>query len=201
MNLVSEVFFTASTDITHNDYVRGGFDVISSPRKANFWPNVDGIIVNQTDDLIQEIQAFCKQICIELKNDRYTNKETYEILLSRTVRVRDIDDRKYFQSHNFSGGNLHLILSITGKLVYPADITSTLNVSHYFKGTTPKISELNKNTPVFIEKYDEYTAQVRPLTPEDIVVDKHLNQIWPVATHKPPIALIKLLKQTKEKIR
>ena len=58
MNLVSKVFFTASTDITYNDYVRGRFDVISSPRKADFWTNVDGIIVNQTDYLIQEIKAF-----------------------------------------------------------------------------------------------------------------------------------------------
>ena len=201
MQLVSEVFFTANTDFTYNNYVRGGFDVISSERKAHFWTSVDGTVVKRTNDLIEEIRDFCKQISRELKVGRYNDKKTYDILFTRGVKVKDIDDKEYFQSHEFNGGSLNLILSTTDKLIYPADIRSTLDVSYYFRGITPEISELNKDTPVFIEKYDEYNASVRSLSAKDTVVDTHLNQIWPVATHKPPVALIKLLKQTKEKIR
>ena len=40
----------------------------------------------------------------------------------------------------------------------------------------------------------------RPLNSQDIVVDKNLNQIWPVKTGKPPVGLVELLSKTTEKI-
>ena len=42
---------------------------------------------------------------------------------------------------------------------------------------------------------------VRPLTDKDIVLNKQLNQIWPIATNEPPKELVALLAKTKEEIR
>ena len=40
----------------------------------------------------------------------------------------------------------------------------------------------------------------RPITQEDIVVDKNLNQIWPAKTNKPPVELVELLNKQTEKV-
>ena len=187
MKLTQEVFFTTFTDLMYTNYVHGDFDTHLSPRKM-------------LTESIESIQNFCKRICQELQDTYYIDKKTHEMLVSRTVRIRDIDDKKYHQSHNFNGGGFKFILSTNGKLIYPSDILSALNVPHYFKGTESHISKTKKDVPVYIEEYNKYNAKFRSLTAEDTVVDKNLNQIWPVATHKPPIALVELLKKTTEKV-
>ena len=58
---------------------------------------------------------------------------------------------------------------------------------------------------IYLESFDGVNVKYRPLTQDgiinDVVIDANLNQIWPVATGKPPVALIELLNKTKEVVR
>ena len=155
----------------------------------------DGII-KQTPELAESVRDFCLHIATCAKNSFYLDKLTYLVTLCRKVKIFDADDKVYFQNHNFNGGNFEFILATNDKLIYPHDIERVLKVPYFYS-----TKRLPADTPVYIEKYDKHRAFVRPLTMEDRVVDKNLNQIWPMATGQIPLGLKKLLEQTTEKVR
>ena len=202
MKLIREVFFTISTNLIRRYYDED--NIYTDARRWVIWSTPK---ISHSIEPIDSIQEFCVQICKELQEERYIDddkktyidKKTYDIQFLRNVRIRNVDDETPSQSHDFNGGSFNFILSTTGKLIYLSDILSILKNSHCFQGTPLNISE-KKGTPMYIEKYDKHNVQFRALTAQDTVVDKHLNQIWPIATQQPPIALFKLLKKTTEKI-
>lgn len=200
MDLVHEIFFVAKTELAYNYSIN---DIRFLLYKEPFWVRFDDGIEQKPEKTLTKVQEFCTKICTDLENKRLPciDRKTYDIFFWRTVRIRDAADKINYQSHDFSGGSCSFILSTTGKLIYPSDIVPTLKVPSYFKGTTPNISQVKQDIPVYIEKYDKYHVKFRPLTAADIVVDKHLNQIWPVATQQAPVVLLELLKQTNEKLR
>ena len=135
----------------------------------------------------------------ELRNYVSSQKEElmYSLEVNRSCYVsdKDLPTRKPEKHH--SG---RLCFFVSDKLIYPHDIKSSLHVPFYF-GSVISDKELEPDTPVYIEKYDKHDAFVRPLTMQDRVVDRNLNQIWPMATGQIPVGLKKLLEQTTEKVK
>lgn len=171
----------------------------SSRRDSIAAQSRDGTI-KQTQELAESVRDFCSCIATSAKNSFYLDKLTYLVKLYRKVRIADTDDKKYFQHHDFNGDKFEFILATNDKLIYPRDIKSALRVPFYFSSIISD-KELKSDTPVYIEKYDTHNAVVRPLTMQDRVVDKNLNQIWPLDTRETPAGLKKLLEQTTENVR
>lgn len=171
----------------------------SSRRDSIAAQSRDGTI-KQTQELAESVRDFCSCIATSAKNSFYLDKLTYLVQLYRKVRIADTDDKKYFQHHYFNGDKFEFILATNDKLIYPRDIKSALRVPFYFSSIISD-KELKSDTPVYIEKYDTHNAFVRPLTMQDRVVDKNLNQIWPLDTRETPAGLKKLLEQTTENVR
>ncbi len=184
----------------YNGYDNDGY--FTTNNRHNFETSIDTKTYNKsvkTSEILKSIRNFCGYIAENTMN--YIDKKTYDILLQRYVSIRDLDDKDYFQSYSFNGGTFRFILSTNDKLIYPQDVCNILNVPFYFKNTIPEISKLNPDCPVYIEKYDEYTATIRQLGAQDIVVDTDMNQIYPTITNNPPVALINLFKKRKEIIK
>ena len=108
---------------------------------------------------------------------------------------------------------------VADKLPYMEDLQQYL-LKNFSRGTTPcqnvhfkNFAQFNTSRPIFFTGPYEYNSSflpdqplekrpltARPLTDKDVVLDKKLNQIWPVATNKPPKELLALLAKTKEEI-
>ena len=106
---------------------------------------------------------------------------------------------------------------IMPKLIYANDVKEHLIKTY---GTLGKFDpkKFDPKTPVFLDVFEHtgvglrnsktgapthmkwYTVNCKPLSKEDIVVDKNLNQIWPVKTNKPPVGLVELLNKKTEKV-
>jgi len=197
MNLKHEVYFSLNTDLAY--YYNFG-DFRTTTKKDAVWARHKDDTIKKQNELIEYIQMFCAQVCVDVEK-RYIDKKTHKIGFQRCIYIFDADDKQNYQSHRFYGEYFPFILSTTGNLIYPSDVNTILHVPFYFKGTTPEISKMNKDVPLYIEKYDEYHASIRALTAQDTVVDKKLNQIWPIATGKPPVSLVELLNKTTETVR
>ena len=189
-DMFSELFYLRNV-LDHTEWLL----TTSSRRDSISAQSSDGKI-KQTPELIESVRNFCSRIATCAKDSFYLDKLTYLVTLCRMVKISDADDKVYFQHHNFNGGNFKFILATNDKLIYPHDIERVLKVSYFYS-----TQELPADTPVYIEEYDKHHAVVRPLTMEDRVVDKNLNQIWPMATGEIPGGLKKLLEQTTEKVR
>ena len=172
----------------------------SSSRRGSIAAQSSDGTVKGTPELTESVRDFCSRIAVCAEDSFYLNKMTYLVKLYRKVKITDTDDKVNFQNHDFNGDNFEFILATNDKLIYPRDIKDALQVPFYFDGVTSD-KELKPDTPVYIEKYDKHNAVVRPLTMQDRVVDKNLNQIWPIATGQIPVGLKKLLEQTTEKVR
>ena len=98
---------------------------------------------------------------------------------------------------------MSVILATNDKLLYAADIEDLLKQK--WPSFVLKDKQFLDSRPIYLESFDGYDVTYRPLTQNgvinDIVIDTNLNQIWPVATGKPPIALVELLNKTTEKVR
>ncbi|MBO4700369.1 MAG: hypothetical protein J5620_01325 [Alphaproteobacteria bacterium] len=132
------------------------------------------------------------------------DKTTYSINLARRVTITDMDDRKFFKSVIFPDMNLSIILSTTDKLLYASDIEPMFNAEFpNFLLKNKKFIDMSR--PIYLEYFDGQDAKYRPLAQDgytnDIVVDTALNQIWPVKTGQPPVALTQLMSRTIEKVR
>ena len=172
----------------------------SSSRRASIAAQSSDGTSKQPQELLESVRDFCLHIATSAEDSFYLDKLTYLVKLYRKVRIADTDDKEYFQHHDFNGDKFEFILATNDKLIYPRDIKSALRVPFYFSSIISD-KELKSDAPVYIEKYDEHNAVVRPLTREDTVVDTHLNLIWPIKTGQIPVRLKKLLKQTTEKVR
>jgi len=204
MQLQSSVHFEMFSELFYlkNISDQTGYKQVltSSSRRDSIAAQSSDGTIKQTQELAESVRNFCSRIATSAEDSFYLDKLTYLVKLYRKVRIADIDDKEYFQKHDFSGGKFEFILATNDKLIYPRDIKNALRVPFYFSSIISD-KELKSDTPVYIEKYDEHDVFVRPLTMQDRVVDKNLNQIWPLDTRETPIGLKKLLEQTTEKVR
>lgn len=196
MQLQSSVHFDIFSNLFY--LYQDGKDLRSSPRRYNINAQSDNGKIKQLSELIESMRFYCSDFTSSAKcrDGFYIDKLTYLVKLCRMVKISDADDKVYFQNHNFNGGNFEFILATNDKLIYPHDIERVLKVPYFYS-----TKQLPADTPVYIEKYDKHNAFVRPLTMQDRVVDKNLNQIWPMATGQIPVGLKKLLEQTTEKVK
>ena len=109
---------------------------------------------------------------------------------------------------------------VADKVPYLADLQQYL-LKNFGRGTKTcqevhfkNMAQFDTSRPIFFTGPWEYNGSflpdaplekrpltARPLTDNDIVLDKKLNQIWPEASNKTPKELIALLAKTKEEIR
>ena len=108
---------------------------------------------------------------------------------------------------------------VADKVPYIEDLQQYL-LKNSGQGTKPcqevhfkNFAQFNTSRPIFFTGPYEHNGSflpdqplekrpltARPLTNQDVVLDKELNQIWPVSTNKPPKELLELLVKTKEEI-
>ena len=103
---------------------------------------------------------------------------------------------------------------VADKLTYYGDLKKYLKENH--AGYDKKIEfrhfeNFEQNKPIFFTGNREYNGSFlpynhdgilmcRPLTEQDIVVNKDLHQIWPIQTNTPPVLLSAILNKQIEKI-
>ena len=189
MDLQTKVVFRLTTDIVSENYTPNGRFVGTF---GHYAPSVANL-----DEFRKFIASFTNMARLAV------DKGTYCIKIQRNVIVSDQDDRVYFKSMTFPDKELSVILSTTDKLLYSSGIESLLQPKapdFYMKK-----DNISGGQPIYLESFDGHDVKYRPLTQNgvinDIVVDTNLNQIWPVATGKPPVDLINLLSKTTEKVR
>lgn len=192
MDLQTKVVFHVSTEILSANYTSNGRFIGTHAYDAPGVTNLD------------EFRKFIANFTNMAKYGRLAvDKGTYCITIKRNVIVSDQDDRVYFKSATFPDKKISVILSTTDKLLYATDIEPLLQPKN--PGFYMEKDKLSGGKPIYLESFDGYDVQYRPLTQNgitnDIVIDTNLNQIWPVATGKPPVALVELLNKTTEKVR
>jgi len=202
MRLQSSVYFDISAKLcylwTRSDPNRYIVDLKEQEKEQTIPVHLNDDKNRNESELMQCVQDFCRAFVANTQNKSYLNKLTYLVSLKRRVEITDIEDKEDYQSYSFSGGGFNFIITTNNALIYPNDIKTNLNVPFYFKDIKPK--NLDPKIPVFIEKYDEHNADVRPLTPNDTVVGPDLKQLWPTPTGQIPNQLVELLKKTSEPV-
>ena len=138
-------------------------------------------------------------------------KVSYTLQLERTVRV--VADNNYpgqvMKTDDFT-------FVVADRLMYLDDL-----IAYVKKNATGKecqdvnfknIAQYRYDNPIFFTGHEhngsflpdkpieKRTLTCRPITNNDIVVDKNLNQIWPVKTGKPPVGLVELLNKKTENV-
>jgi hypothetical protein len=192
MDLQTKVVFNLTVEIVSANYTSNGRFVGTHEHCAPIINNMD------------EFRNFIANFTTMVKSGRLmVDKTTYNIKLKRNVIVSDQDDRVSFKSVTFPDKEISIILSTTDKLLYAGDIEKLLkpiNPDFYMGKDT-----ISGGKPIYLESFDGHDVKYRPLTQNgvinDVVIDTNLNQIWPVATGKPPIALVELISKTTEKVR
>jgi hypothetical protein len=110
-----------------------------------------------------------------------------------------------------------ITLVVTDKLIYPKDVrkilnkkyNSTFNLDKYKLDEKIPVKRFNVSednmTGMIVNgrqtHYTLYNVYCKQLTPNDVVIDKNLNQIWPKKTGAVPTTLTEMLSRTKEIIR
>lgn len=131
-----------------------------------------------------------------------TNLENTPMSQRKFVHVYNMDGKYYKVFPQFKS---QLSFYVMDKLEYQADIEKR------FQGKYIRCP-VNKDwrSDVWSDKYPAmpclcydyggtfYDLGLSELSKNDIVVDRNMNQIWPVATNRPPVELIKML--TPEKV-
>lgn len=138
-------------------------------------------------------------------------KVSYTLQLERTVRV--VADNNYpgqvIKTDDFT-------FVVADKLMYLGDLQAYVKKNAV--GTEcqdvnfKNFAQFDLDKPVFFTGH-EYNGSFlpdapvakrpltcRPITNDDIVVDKNLNQIWPTKTNKPPVELVELLNKQTENV-
>lgn len=151
----------------------------------------------------------------ELRN--YVSLQTEELMYSLEVNRycfvsdEDLPTRKPEKYHS---GQLRFFVS--DKLVYPQDVQRYLQKNGVTKSLrVNNADKIKQDTPVLFRELVFYPIdtrstiphkkrdnlfEIRPLTDQDIVIDKNLNQIWPKKTDQVPVGLVELLAKQTERV-
>ncbi len=160
-----------------------------------------GQSINNIDDLKNYI--YCQ---------RLGDKVLYTLKIIRTVQV--------VADNNYPGQTMPtdtFTFVVADRLMYLDDL-----IAYVKKNATGKecqdvnfknFAQYRYDNPIFFTGKYEYNGSFlpdapvakrplscRPITAKDIVVDKNLNQIWPVKTGKPPVGLVELLNKKTENV-
>lgn len=141
---------------------------------------------------LSDIKAFVANTDVE-KTARNGDKNFYEINVFRVDNLMNGTKSIYNETHTS-------YFKVIDKFWTPFDIEKWLEKKF---GTTYDFDKLRygsdfKNAPAIVEArlfpsgQDKPTIIWRPLNDIDVVVDKKLQQIWPVATKQAPVILRKL---------
>ncbi|MBP5485904.1 MAG: hypothetical protein J6Y07_04335 [Alphaproteobacteria bacterium] len=134
---------------------------------------------------------------------KYVSEQTFYKAESRLMDW----DKNYF-TIQLRKQNNSFYFYVMDKLVYAKDIKKYLYDNY---GETFEFYGVSKEMPIAFGGWTKETYQPlsspKPIIskkyvynyirPNYIVVDRNLNQIWPVATGKPPVGLIDLFKKTR----
>ena len=164
----------------------------------------------------------------ELKDviDKTFSDKTLRVVVERAVQIIDTDNIVYprvrcLQSQQYKSivvGQEQFTFYVVDKIMYPNDVRKILNEKY---GSTLDFDEknLDKKQPIcdfHVSERTQYGLR-NPKTgaptqytlrsvhcctagKDGILVDRDLNQIWPVATNKPPKELVDLLARNKEQV-
>ena len=156
------------------------------------------IPVNSVDDIVRYIQTNSP-----IKDYTIQNKAPgFEVILDRNYFFIDL----YLEPEHKNFG-----FYVMDKLEYAMDIKKycdekfggLISYNTVFKADVPiifsgfKTVRYNSMAKTIVVR-DAFLKYVRET---ETIVDKNLNQIWPVATGRPPVNIIQLLKQTTEQAR
>jgi len=139
----------------------------------------------------------------------------YSIDVIRRVIVFDRDKKTngiIYSPNGVSVADEKITLVVANKLIYPKDIRRILNKEY---NSTFDLSKYKLDEKVPVKSFDvsekrvtgmrvHYTlhnVSCEQLQPNDIVIDRNLNQIWPIKTGKVPSVLTEMLSRKKEIIR
>ena len=151
----------------------------------------------------------------DLRNYVSSQKEElmYSLEVNRSCYVsdKDLPTRKPEKHH---GG--HFQFFVSDKLIYPQDVQRYLQKNSVTKSLRiDNADKIKQDTPVLFRELVFYpmdtrsqipqkkrnnSFEIRPLTEQDVVVDKNLNQIWPKNTGEAPVGLVELLAKQTEKV-
>jgi len=139
-------------------------------------------------------------------------KVSYTLQLERTVRV--VADNNYpgqvIKTDDFT-------FVVADKLTYLGDLITYVKKNALGDNCQnvnfKNFAQYKYDNPIFFTGKYEHNGSFlpdapvekrpltcRPITKDDVVVDKNLNQIWPVKTGKPPVGLVELLNKKTEKV-
>ena len=128
------------------------------------------------------------------------------------------DDRYVLKDNNNQKITTDIIkIIVAQKLTYFSDLQEYVRENALGKDCQDvnfkNFAQYKSDKPIFFTGKYEYNGSFlpnapvakrplscRPITQEDIVVDKNLNQIWPAKTNKPPVGLVELLNKQTEKV-
>ena len=164
-----------------------------------------GVMAPETQfKTIEELQKYISLQQEELMYPLKINRSCY-------IFDEDLPTRKPEKHHS---GNFQFFVS--DKLVYPQDVKKYLQANGATKSIrVDNADKIKQDTPVLFRELVFYpmdthskipqkkrnnSFEIRPLTEQDVVVDKNLNQIWPKNTGKAPVGLVELLAKQTEKV-
>lgn len=144
----------------------------------------------------------------------------YSIDIIRRVVVFNRDKKAngiVYSPNGVSVADEKLNLVVANKLIYPKDVRKILK-KEYNSTLDMDTQKLDEKIPVkrfnvseqnmtgmvvngMETHYTLYDVYCEQLTPDDVVVNKNLNQIWPIRTGMIPYKLSEMLLRKKEVIR
>lgn len=151
----------------------------------------------------------------ELRNYVSLQKEElmYSLDVNRSCFVSD-EDLPTRKPEKYHSGQFRFFVS--DKLVYLQDVQRYLQKNGVTKSLrVDNPDKIKQDTPVLfrelvfysMDRYPEIPQkkrdnhfEIRPLTDQDIVVDRNLNQIWPKKTDAVPVGLVELLAKQTERV-
>jgi hypothetical protein len=161
---------------------------------------------------LDELRTIIQNQCV--------SETPYSIDIVRHVIVFNRDEKNNGVIYSPNGVNVadeKINLVVANKLIYPKDVRKILKKEYNstFDMDTQKldekipvkrfnVSEQNMTGMVVNGMETHYTLHdvyCEQLTPNDVVVDKNLNQIWPIKTGMAPYKLTEMLLRKKEIIR
>jgi len=123
---------------------------------------------------------------------KYTNGYPLHMNIPQTIEIECAKDKTILHKYKILVGD---------KLIYPKDIENFL--TDQYKNTFNFDTTKMENKPVMLDGIPGHIfVRWHYLTNADVFVErKTLNQIWPVATGKPPFELVELLNQKTDRAR
>ena len=163
-------------------------------------------------------------------NEYYTRNDLQSLCVWRIVQIVDMDKPEHSEfrfltgtqhAKNYKTTEIDrdvLSMHICSKIMYPRDVRKIL-IKKYGNVLDFDSENLDEKQPIcdfYVSEREQYglrdsktgapTKQTiksvcyRRAEPNEIIVDKKLNQIWPTKTKQPPKELVDLLARNKEKV-